>query len=76
MMNFSRQEEVTGKLKGLLAGQCRIEAELRAVTPLFPRLQSLKGDSERLREMIAFTAGLAEGVSAKVMRTLKEKSNF
>ena len=57
---------MTDKLHLLLTQQCQIEAKLRNVTLLFPRLNSLKGDAKHLSEMINFTAELAENVSAKV----------
>nr|CAG4650012.1 EOG090X02VY [Sida crystallina] len=60
------EDKVTEKLQLLLGQQCQIEAKLRNVTLLFPRLHTLKGDAKHLSEMINFTAELAENVSAKV----------
>ena len=60
------QEKVTEKLYSLLGQQCHIEAKLRNVTLLFPRLVTLKVDATRLSEMINFTAVLGGNVSAKV----------
>ena len=57
---------MTEKLNLLLGQQCQIEAKLRNVSLLFPRLLTLKGDAQHLNEMINFTAVLAENVSAKV----------
>lgn len=46
--------------------QCDIEAKLRNVCLLVPRLKSVKSDAKHLSEMINFTCTLAENVSAKV----------
>lgn len=53
-------------LNVLLGQQCQIEAKLRNVSLLFPRLNTVKSDAKHLSEMIQFTSVLAENVSAKV----------
>jgi len=57
---------VTENLNVLLGQQCQIEAKLRNVSLLFPRLNTVKSDAKHLFEMIQFTSVLAENVSAKV----------
>nr|CAG4646891.1 EOG090X02VY [Megafenestra aurita]SVE92281.1 EOG090X02VY [Megafenestra aurita] len=57
---------VTEKLDLLLGQQCQIEAKLRNVSLLVPRLNTIKSDAKHLSEMIHFTCALAENVSAKV----------
>jgi hypothetical protein len=49
-----------------LSQQCQIEAKLRNVSLLVPRLNTVKSDAKHLSEMINFTCTLAENVSAKV----------
>nr|CAG4641537.1 EOG090X02VY [Eurycercus lamellatus] len=58
--------KVTEKLDLLLSQQCQIEAKLRNVSLLVPRLNTVKSDAKHLSEMILFTSVLAENVSAKV----------
>nr|CAG4636851.1 EOG090X02VY [Ceriodaphnia reticulata]SVE72827.1 EOG090X02VY [Ceriodaphnia reticulata] len=58
--------KVTEKLDLLLGQQCHIEAKLRNVSLLVPRLNTIKSDAKHLSEMIHFTCSLAENVSAKV----------
>ncbi len=51
----------------LLCQQCQIEAKLRNVSVLMPRLNTVKNDAKHLIEMIiSFTSVLAENVSVKV----------
>jgi len=57
---------VTENLNVLLSQQCQIEAKLRNVSLIFPRLNTVKSDARGLSEMIQFTSVLAENVSAKV----------
>lgn len=57
---------MTEKLDLLLSQQCQIEAKLRNVSLLVPRLNTVKSDAKHLLEMINFTCALAENVSAKV----------
>lgn len=60
------QARVMENLNVLLGQQCHIEAKLRNVSLLFPRLKTVKSDTKHLSEMIQFTSVLAENVSAKV----------
>nr|CAG4650816.1 EOG090X02VY [Simocephalus serrulatus]SVE94130.1 EOG090X02VY [Simocephalus serrulatus] len=60
------EARVTEKLDLLLVQQCHIEAKLRNVSLLVPRLNTIKSDAKHLSEMIHFTCALAENVSAKV----------
>nr|CAG4642373.1 EOG090X02VY [Evadne anonyx] len=60
------EARVMENLNLLLGQQCQIEAKLRNVSLLFPRLKTVKSDSKHLYEMIQFTSVLAENVSAKV----------
>ncbi len=57
---------MTEKLNSLLGQQCHVEAKLRNVSLLVPRLNTIKSDAQHLSEMIQFTCSLAENVSAKV----------
>ncbi|XP_032781517.2 conserved oligomeric Golgi complex subunit 4 isoform X3 [Daphnia magna] len=57
---------ITEKLDLLMGQQCDIEAKLRNVSLLVPRLKSVKSDAKHLSGMIHFTCTLAENVSAKV----------
>lgn len=54
------------KLDLHLSQQCFVEAKLRSVTLLLPRLSSLKSEAKHLSELVQFTSGLAESVSEKV----------
>nr|SVE74075.1 EOG090X02VY [Daphnia barbata] len=58
--------KIMEKLDLLVGQQCHIEAKLRNVSLLVPRLKYVKSDSKHLSEMISFTCKLAENVSAKV----------
>lgn len=60
------QIRITEKLDLLMGQQCDIEAKLRNVSLLVPRLKSVKSDAKHLSGMIHFTCTLAENVSAKV----------
>nr|CAG4643799.1 EOG090X02VY [Lepidurus arcticus] len=69
-LSYSRlceeEEKINSELDSLLSRHCHIEAKLRNIAHLIPRLQGLQDDGERLADMINFTAVLADNVSAKV----------
>ena len=60
------QEQVDSELDALLARQVQLEARLRSLSTAAPRLRAEQQEARKLSEVIAFTAKLAEGVSAKV----------
>ena len=60
------QAQLNYQLEGLFSKQCHIEAKFRGITKVIPKLQIVRGDAQKLVDMISHTSALAENVSSKV----------